>query len=222
MPKVNTIQLFGNAAQSPKEYDRRKKVAEMLLTNGNERPVAYNFAQGLSIAAPKILGGLLGRVADEKEEQAEQDATDTAMKALTGGLDTDTVSSPLASSSSASTSESPSEAPSGGRSGGGSRALAANERRQRAIARLTERGYSPHAAEGVADNLFDESQFNTTAVGDNGTAFGIAQWRGPRFQNLKKFAASQGKDWRDFDAQVDFVDHEMKNGLDDGAGIAYA
>lgn len=222
MPKVNTIQLFSQK-QSPKDYDRRKKVAQALMESGGDKPVAQNFAQGLAIVAPKIIGGFLDKQADDNEEREEQEASDTMMKAFTGGLDSDSMASPLSSSGGdwSGESETSSTTRRGG-SGGASRSAAANERKQRAIARLTEKGYTPHAAEGIADNLFDESAFNTKAVGDNGTAFGIAQWRGPRFQNLKKFAASKGTDWHDFDTQVDFVDHEMRTGSDPGAGIAFA
>lgn len=231
MPKVNTVDLFGlgNRRQTPQAYDRRKKIADALVAGGDEKPVSYNFAQGLSIVAPKIIGGILGKKADDEEEREEDEANNTLMSALKG-LDpdsTDDASSASGYGGSPSSSDDPSWSASSeprrsGGSGGGSRAYAANERKSRAVARLVEKGYSQHAAEGIAENLHHESGFNTKAVGDNGTAFGLAQWRGPRFANLKKFAAAQGKDWQDFDTQVDFVDHEMKNGLDEGAGIAYA
>lgn len=218
---IKTFSLFSQQ-QSPKDYDRRKRLAQMLMDEGGRAGAAYNTGQGLAIAAPKILGGLLDKMSDDEEKQQEDEAWSGILKAVTGGLDADTVSSPLASSGSPSSSADPSAAPSGGRSGGGSRAAAAGERKSRAVQRLVEKGYSPHAAEGVADNLFDESAFNPKAVGDNGTAFGLAQWRGDRLKNLKQFAASQSRDWQDFDTQLDFVDHEMKNGLDEGAKIAYA
>lgn len=230
MVKVNTVDLFGlsRGRQTPTQYDRRKKIADMLIDKGNEKPVSYNFAQGLSIVAPKIIGGILGKKADDEEEREEDEANETMMSALKG-LDPDgsEASTGLNSGGSQSSSDdaswsASSEPRRSGGSGGGSRAYAANERRQRAVARLVEKGYSQQAAEGVADNFGDESGFNTKAVGDNGTAFGIAQWRGPRFAGLKRFAAQQGKDWQDFDTQVDYADYEMRTGSDQGASIAFA
>lgn len=226
---IKTFQLFSQK-QNPSDTDRRRRVADALLQGNSGNAVAYNTGQGLLLAAKPIIGGILGRLTEENEDKAQQEASDSLIRSLTGGLDTATISSPDAWSGSPSSSGTPSAASSSGwgsgsrsgGSGGSSRAYAASERKDRAVQRLVERGYAPHAAEGVVENLMDESGLNTQAVGDNGTAFGLAQWRGPRFQNLKKFAATQGKDWKDFDTQVDFVDHEMKTGLDEGAKVAYA
>lgn len=79
--------------------------------------------------------------------------------------------------------------------------------------RLIELGYSPAQAAGVIGNLKQESGFNLdpNVVGDKGTAFGIAQWRGPRYEALQNFARSAGKDWRDPVLQTDFIDYELKN-----------
>lgn len=74
-------------------------------------------------------------------------------------------------------------------------------------------GYSPVQAAGIVGNLMQESGpgLDTGAVGDKGTAFGIAQWRGSRQKNLKAFAAEQGKDASDFETQLRFVDYELRN-----------
>jgi len=75
-----------------------------------------------------------------------------------------------------------------------------------------QKGYQPHQAAGIVGNLLAESGLNPTVKpGDNGTAFGVAQWRGDRFAGLQKFAASQGRDWRDLEAQLGFIDYELKN-----------
>ncbi|MGE0231165.1 MAG: phage tail tip lysozyme, partial [Flavobacteriaceae bacterium] len=72
-------------------------------------------------------------------------------------------------------------------------------------------GYTPEQAAGIVGNLVQESGVRSDgAVGDNGTAFGIAQWRGERFTRLKRFAASRNTDWTDFTTQLDFIDSEMK------------
>jgi hypothetical protein len=75
---------------------------------------------------------------------------------------------------------------------------------------LTDRGYQPHQAAGIVGHLVQESGVNpTVAPGDNGTANGIAQWRGPRFVALQQYAAQNGQDWRSMDAQLGFLDHEL-------------
>jgi hypothetical protein len=84
-----------------------------------------------------------------------------------------------------------------------------------------QRGYSPQAAAGIAGNLHAESSFNTGASGDNGTAYGLAQWRGARLQGLKDYAQATGQDYRSMDAQLGYVDHEMRTGSDAGAARAF-
>jgi hypothetical protein len=74
------------------------------------------------------------------------------------------------------------------------------------------RGYTKEQAAGIVGNLVAESSLRASgAVGDNGTAFGIAQWRGERLTRLKRFANSQGHDWQDFGTQLAFVDMELQN-----------
>jgi len=45
-------------------------------------------------------------------------------------------------------------------------------------------------------------------AGDSGTAFGAAQWRGPRFAALQRFASERGMDHRTTEAQQAFMRHE--------------
>lgn len=63
------------------------------------------------------------------------------------------------------------------------------------------RGYSPLAIALSLGNAQQESQFNPTAVGDSGTAFGGFQWRGDRQTNLRRTAAELGVDPSDPKAQ---------------------
>lgn len=73
------------------------------------------------------------------------------------------------------------------------------------------RGYNPIQASGIVGNLVHESNLNTSAVGDKNlqdNAFGLAQWRKDRVQKLRSMYGSK---WQDFDAQLNFVDWELKN-----------
>lgn len=84
-------------------------------------------------------------------------------------------------------------------------------RGNRAMSFFMSRGYTKEQAAGIVGNLVQESGVRSDgAVGDNGTAFGMAQWRGERFTRLKRFAAAQGKDWRDFDTQLAYIDMELQ------------
>lgn len=78
------------------------------------------------------------------------------------------------------------------------------------------KGYSKEQAAGIVGNLSHESDFNTSASGDNGTAFGIAQWRGERLDGLKAYAASKGKPATDLQTQLEYVDQEL-NSSESGA-----
>ena len=77
-------------------------------------------------------------------------------------------------------------------------------------AELLAGGLPPHAVDGIMMNGHDESGFNPAAVGDNGNAFGILQWNGPRMRALKEFAASQGADPSDPRIQAQFTLHELQ------------
>lgn len=75
---------------------------------------------------------------------------------------------------------------------------------------LVSRGMPQHIAEGFAMNVKDESNFNPTAVGDGGNAYGLAQWNGPRKRALETYAASVGGDVSDPEVQMDFLMHELE------------
>ena len=72
-------------------------------------------------------------------------------------------------------------------------------------------GLSPEQAAGKIANLQAESGKNIPSwgvTGDNGTAFGAAQWRGDRFNALQKYAADHGLDYRSTPAQQGFMRQE--------------
>ncbi|HEX7906863.1 MAG TPA: phage tail tip lysozyme [Paraburkholderia sp.] len=92
------------------------------------------------------------------------------------------------------------------------------------VAKLMLRGWTRQQASGIAANLWSESMYNPTAVGDNGHAYGIAQWHEDRQAAFKKLF---GTDIRSstLDQQLQFVDYELRNGSDAGArqaGVALA
>lgn len=78
------------------------------------------------------------------------------------------------------------------------------------IAGLVARGMPEHIARGFAMNFADESGFNPTAVGDNGNAYGLAQWNGPRMASLNSFASQSGRAASDLNVQLDFLMHELQ------------
>ena len=71
-------------------------------------------------------------------------------------------------------------------------------------------GLPPHVVDGIMMNGHDESGFDPTAVGDNGNAFGILQWNGPRMRALKNFAAANGGDPADPAIQAQFTLYELQ------------
>lgn len=67
------------------------------------------------------------------------------------------------------------------------------------------KGLPDVAVAGLLGNFIVESAgLDPTAVGDGGTAFGLAQWRGDRHEKLKKYAASRGSPWQDTQVQAEF------------------
>lgn len=75
---------------------------------------------------------------------------------------------------------------------------------------LISRGLPEHVADGIMMNMADESAFNLSAVGDNGNAFGLVQWNGPRKAALEQFAAKRGSSPADLDTQLDFLVQELE------------
>lgn len=80
---------------------------------------------------------------------------------------------------------------------------------------LVQNGYKPHQAAGVVGNLVQESKVNPSLgdenAGDNGTARGIAQWRGARLAGLYDFAKQGGLQAGDLSTQLAYLQHELQN-----------
>lgn len=88
---------------------------------------------------------------------------------------------------------------------------------QRAMDFFTSKGWTKEQAAGIVGNLMIESNLKTNAVGDNGKAYGIAQWHPDRQAN---FARWKGKDIREstFEEQLEFVNYELTQGTEQRAG----
>jgi len=78
-------------------------------------------------------------------------------------------------------------------------------------------GWSPAQAAGLAANLQVESNFNPSAVGDGGRAYGIAQWHPDRQAAFQRWS---GQDIRgsSFEQQLGFINFELTQGNERRAG----
>lgn len=107
--------------------------------------------------------------------------------------------------------------------GGGGAAISGGVKGKASDARafFEAQGWSPHQAAAIVGNLIQESSLRTDAANpkDPGTSVGIGQWNGSRKQALFAFARSKGKDWRDLNTQLSFVQHELQTS-EAGAGNA--
>lgn len=88
------------------------------------------------------------------------------------------------------------------------RAMEAKHREQ-ALSYFISKGWTPQQAAGIVANLTAESGLRTNASGDNGQAYGIAQWHKDRQQAFEKFAGHSIKG-SSLQEQLAFVDHELR------------
>lgn len=63
---------------------------------------------------------------------------------------------------------------------------------------------------GVLANIYCESMFNPTALGDGGTSYGICQWHNTRYTNLKNWCSQNGKDYKTLDGQLWYLKYELE------------
>lgn len=91
--------------------------------------------------------------------------------------------------------------------------------RDRAIDFFERKGWTREQALGIAANIHRESDFDHELPGDEGTAYGLFQWRGDRQNEFKRIF---GHDIHDstFDEQLEFAHHELTAGSERGAGKA--
>jgi tape measure domain-containing protein len=84
---------------------------------------------------------------------------------------------------------------------------------------LKGQGFTDAAAAGVIGTLQGESGkgLNTTAVGDHGTSYGIAQWHNGRWNNLVSYAHKHGMAPSELAAQAGFLMQELGQGASGGS-----
>ena len=76
---------------------------------------------------------------------------------------------------------------------------------------FTSKGLTPEQAAGIAGNIKIESEFNPTAVGDSGAAFGLAQWRDSRRDRLETWTEKNGYSADSVDGQLEYLWWELNN-----------
>lgn len=84
------------------------------------------------------------------------------------------------------------------------------DRRKTAYNYFVGKGMEPHHAAGILGNLMQESYKHLDSTVENEIgAVGIAQWLGPRRQDLENFAKDKGTSYKDFDTQLEFLYTEL-------------
>lgn len=77
---------------------------------------------------------------------------------------------------------------------------------------LAAKGFNSAAICGILANIQAESNFRTTALGDNGTSYGLCQWHNSRWTNLKNYCSANGYDSSSVEGQVNFLVSELESG----------
>jgi hypothetical protein len=87
----------------------------------------------------------------------------------------------------------------------------------RVVRFFEQQGWSRAQAAGIAANLSTESALNPQAVGDNGKAYGVAQWHPDRQKAFSDWSGKgiQGSSLED---QLKFVQYELTKGNERAAG----
>lgn len=70
-------------------------------------------------------------------------------------------------------------------------------------------GYSHAQAAALVGNIKQESAFNPDNLNKGEGAYGLLQWRGPRLEGLRNYAASQGLSPSDWRTQLGYARYEM-------------
>ena len=76
---------------------------------------------------------------------------------------------------------------------------------------LAKKGFNSAAICGILANIEHESGFNTTAVGDGGTSYGLCQWHNGRWDSLNNFCANNGYDPSSLEGQLEYLCYELEN-----------
>ena len=77
---------------------------------------------------------------------------------------------------------------------------------------LKSKGFNNAAICGILANIQHESNFSTSALGDNGSSYGICQWHLGRWDRLKSYCNNNGLDWHSMEGQLEYLMHELETG----------
>ena len=88
-----------------------------------------------------------------------------------------------------------------------------------AVKFFEDRGWTRAQAIGLTANPLHESGLDPVAEGDNGKAFGVAQWHPDRQANFEQWAGHSIRT-STLDEQLAFMNHELRNGTEQRAGAA--
>lgn len=70
-------------------------------------------------------------------------------------------------------------------------------------------GLNHAGACGILANIQLESNFNSLALGDGGSSYGICQWHNGRFNNLISYCNGNGFDYNTVEGQLQYLSHEL-------------
>ncbi len=76
---------------------------------------------------------------------------------------------------------------------------------------LANKGFNNAAICGILANMQHESGFDTTAVGDGGTSYGLCQWHNGRWDNLNNYCSEKNLDPSTVEGQVEYLCYELEN-----------
>ena len=76
---------------------------------------------------------------------------------------------------------------------------------------LANKGFNNAAICAILANMEHESGFDTTAVGDGGTSYGLCQWHNGRWDNLNSFCSKNNLDPSTTEGQVEYLCYELEN-----------
>ena len=74
---------------------------------------------------------------------------------------------------------------------------------------ISNLGLNHAGACGVLANIQLESNFNSLALGDGGSSYGICQWHNGRFNNLISYCNGNGFDYNTVGGQLQYLSHEL-------------
>lgn len=86
--------------------------------------------------------------------------------------------------------------------------VSGNSNEQSVCLALTTTGLPDNAVAAIMTNMYYESSFNPTNIGDNGTSYGLCQWHNGRYDNLRK---TYPNSYQTIDSQIEFLMYELGN-----------